>query len=263
MAPPDRSASTAVDAVTRALLRAHRERRRCSSLDPAFALRDDDEAMAVQDAVFAALAGAGAGDARAVAWKAGAAGPGAPVSACPLPAAGLHRGATRLPSAAFHQRGVEAEIAFRLASPPKQPPSDDEALPCFDAFCVAIEVVDSRWIEAMAAAERLRLADLQSHAALVLGDWLPLRPIDWTGQICRVLVNGEPVARGVGTHSCVDPGRVLGGWLRHAAARGAALQAGDVVTTGSWGRALWVGPDDHVVVDFPGIGKLRLAFEPG
>ncbi|WP_295647167.1 fumarylacetoacetate hydrolase family protein [uncultured Methylibium sp.] len=261
MAPPDRSASPAVDAVTRALLRAHRERRRCSSLDPAFALRDDVEAMAVQDAVCAALAGTD--EVRTVAWKAGASGPGAPVSACPLPVAGLHHGATRLPGTAFHQRGVEAEIAFRLARPPECPASDDEVLPCFDALCVAIEVVDSRWIEAMAATERLRLADLQSHAALVLGDWLPLRPIDWATQACRVLVNGEPAARGVGTHSCVDPGRVLGGWLRHAAARGAALQAGDVVTTGSWGRALWVGPDDHVLVDFPGLGKLRLAFEPG
>lgn len=259
MALPDRPASPAVDAVTRALLRAHRERQRCSSLDPAFALRDDDEAMAVQDAVCAALAG----DARVAAWKAGATAPGAPVSACPLPSAGLHRGAKRLPGAAFHQRGVEAEIAFRLARPPEHPPLDDEVLPCFDALCVAIEVVDSRWTEAMAAPERLRLADLQSHAALVLGDWQPLRPIDWAAQSCRVLVNGEVAARGVGTHSCVDPGRVLGGWLRHAAARGMALQPGDVVTTGSWGRALWVGPEDHVLVDFPGIGKLRLAFEHG
>lgn len=260
MAPPARPPSAAVQAVAAALLRAYRERRRCSSLGAELALHDDDEALAVQDAVCFGLARPG--EHRVMAWKAGAAGRNAPVMASPLPAAGLHRGAMPLPASAFHQRGIEAEIAFRLARPPQGEVQDEGALGRhFDALCVAIEVVDSRWIEAMAAPERLRLADLQSHAALILGDWLPLRSIDWAAQPCRTLVNGEVAARGVGNHACVDPSAVLGGWLRHAAARGAVLEAGDVVTTGSWGRALWIGPDDHAVVDFPGIGSLRVAFQ--
>lgn len=261
MANSARPVSAAVEAVSQALLRAHREHRRCSSLELASVLRDDDEALAVQDAVCAGLAGPG--ESRVVAWKAGAAGPDAPVSACPLPAGRLHRGSMRLAGTDFHQRGVEAEIAYRLVRPPQDEIAADAVLDCFDALCVAIEVVDSRWTEGLAAPERLRLADLQCHGALVLGDWQPLRPIDWAAQACRVSVDGEVAARGIGNHACVDPGRVLPGWLRQAAARGCILEPGDVVTTGSWGRALWVGPDDHVLVDFPGLGSLRLAFERG
>lgn len=248
----------AVPLVTRALLSARRSGQPCRSADPALRLASDAAAWAVQEAVCAALAGPPGS--RPAVWKAGAAARGAACSGSPLPASGVRHGPTRLCAADFRRHGIEAEIAFRLARPVRTLPHEADALGCFDAMCVAIEVVDSRWAEAMDAPERLRLADLQSHGALVLGDWRPLRAVDWATQACRIDVNGQPAARSVASHACVDPGSVLHGWLAHVLARVGTLEAGDVVTTGSWGGALWVAPGDAVAVEFPGLGVLALDF---
>jgi 2-keto-4-pentenoate hydratase len=161
----------------------------------------------------------------------------------------------------FRTRGVEAEIALRLASPvtARQASALDGAAAArlVDAMAVSIEVVDSRWLQGSAAPALLRLADLQSHAALVLGEWQAFRPVEWSAQVCRLRVGTREELRVCGTHSCGDPAWVLADWLRHATREG-DLPAGAVVTTGSWVGTVPASAGDRVEAVFDGIGEATL-----
>lgn len=165
----------------------------------------------------------------------------------------------------FAMRGIEAEIALRLAVPVDAALAArldrDSACLLVDAMTVSIEVVDSRWTQGLQAPDLLKLADLQSHGALVLGDWVPFDAAhDWSTQPCRVEISGTPAQTFVGTHSLSDPAWVLAAWLRHATQGGQVLPAGSVVTTGTWCGVLPALPGDLVVATFEGIGEARIAF---
>jgi hypothetical protein len=60
-----------------------------------------------------------------------------------------------------------------------------------DAVCVSIGLVESRWLEGLHAPGPDKLADLQSHGALVLGDWLPVAPRDGSRQRCAVHIGAR------------------------------------------------------------------------
>jgi len=125
---------------------------------------------------------------------------------------------------------------------------------------VSIELVDSRWQQGLAAPALLRLADLASHAALVLGEWQPFAPRDWSAQACRLVIGTQAAVERSGSHSCGDPAWVLADWLRHATARHGRLSAGTVVTTGTWAGAPAAEAGDRLVLDFPGIGQASAHF---
>ena len=130
----------------------------------------------------------------------------------------------------FHLRGIEAEIALRLGR------DVDAALAAtldaaaatalVDAMCVSIELVDSRWAEGLDAPPLAKLADLQSHGALVLGDWVPFAARDWAAQSCRVHIGDAAAVEFRGTHAMADPAFVLPAWLRHATRGGTMVRGG-------------------------------------
>ena len=120
-------------------------------------------------------------------------------------------------------------------------------------MCVSIEIVDSRWAEGLDAPALAKLADLQSHGALVLSDWLPFEARDWAAQRCRVSIGTQPAVERRGTHALADPLFVLPAWLRHATRNGRTVPAGTVVTTGTW-CGLHAAAGDRVLAEFPGIG---------
>jgi 2-keto-4-pentenoate hydratase len=159
----------------------------------------------------------------------------------------------------FHLRGIEIEIALRLAhdvDPSLALRLDlEQATELVDAMCVSIEIVDSRWTEGLDAPALAKLADLQSHGALVLGDWVPFAPRDWAVQTCRVVIGAQPPVERRGTHSLANPAFVLPAWLRHATRGGQNVAAGTVVTTGTWVGILQAAPGDLVSAEFAGIGS--------
>jgi 2-keto-4-pentenoate hydratase len=69
-----------------------------------------------------------------------------------------------------------------------------------------------------------------------------------------VRIGSQAVQRFRGTHAMADPCHVLPAWLRHATRHGAVLQAGTVVTTGTWCGLLPAEAGDMVEVAFDGIG---------
>ena len=246
--------TTAIEHTAALLLSA----RRGAGPQPAPTLPDATSAYAVQAAVARAL-GWFNGTPRH--WKSG--GPARDVVAthAPLPPAGVLPSPADASSRSFQLRGIEAEVALRL-----RVPVDGTRAAAFDiaqtadivdAMCVSIELIDSRWAEGLQAPPLAKLADLQSHGTLVLGEWVPYQARDWPAQRCRVLIGG--VAREfTGSHTMGDPAWVLAAWLRHATRDGAVLAAGSVVTTGTWCGILQAQAGDAVQVDFDGIGQARL-----
>jgi len=235
--------------------------RRGGPLQPAPALADADAAYAVQTRVAQDLGWFGA--APPLHWKSGGPSREAMATHAPLPPAGVWTSPADARDWPFNLRGVEAEVALRLHRPVDAALANalDLALArtLVDAMCVSIEIVDSRWAEGLQAPAWAKLADLQSHGALVLGSWVPFEPErDWSVQVCRVRLGAQPVREFRGTHSMADPAFVLAAWLRHATRAGATVPAGTVVTTGTWCGILQAQAGDEVEAEFEGIGEARI-----
>lgn len=246
---------------TELAVRALVDARRTQRTTPAVMLPDAAAAYAVQRGVARALGWFADGAQRY--WKSGGPSRDAVLTHAPLPPAGVLAAPARA-SGPFHLRGIEAEIALRLAvdvdAERAAAVSHADAPALIDAMAVSIEVVDSRWSEGLDAPPLAKLADLQSHGALVLGRWLPFAPRDWAGQRCTVNI-GDVASDHRGTHALGDPLFVLPAWLRHATRDGAVLAAGTVVTTGTWCGVQHAQPGDRVRVEFDGIGEAEVRFE--
>lgn len=246
-----------IEAVTQALLQARRSGTPADAAPLADALPDARAAYAVQQRVALALGWFGDGAPRH--WKSGGPGRDQPLTHAPLPPAGVWASPADASRWPMHSRLVESEIALRLGCEVDaglaRTLDRDSAAALVDAMAVSIELVDSRWRQGLGAPALLRLADLASHAALVLGEWQPFDGRDWAAQRCRLVIGAQPALERIGTHSCGDPAWVLADWLRHATARHGRLGAGTVVSTGTWAGAPPALPGDRVVLDFDGIGQ--------
>jgi 2-keto-4-pentenoate hydratase len=248
---------TDIDAAITVLLRARRDHTPL----PAPPLADAKAAYAVQAAVARALGWFG--DSAPRYWKSGGPSRDAVLTHAPLPPAGVWTSPADASAWPFTLRGIEAEVALRLREPVDAKRAAaldvDSARRLIDAMCVSIEIVDSRWTEGLQAPPLAKLADLQSHGALVLGAWVPFEAArDWAAQLCRVRIGVQPVHEFRGTHSMADPTFVLPAWLRHATRDGAMVAAGSVVTTGTWCGILQAQASDAVEAVFDGIGEARI-----
>jgi 2-keto-4-pentenoate hydratase len=243
----------AIDTAVQALVQA----RRTQQTTPAVTLPDAAAAYAVQGGVAAAL---GWFDGTTPChWKSGGPSREAVLTHAPLPDAGVWTSPADASAWPFHFRGIEAEIALRLSC------DVDAALAAtldiaaartlVDAMCVSIELVDSRWTEERQAPPLAKLADLQSHGALVLGAWVPFAAHNWVAQQCVLTIGDAPAQTFRGTHSMGDPAFVLPAWLRHATRDGAVLPAGTVVTTGTWCGLPLAAAGERIDVEFPTIGR--------
>jgi 2-keto-4-pentenoate hydratase len=222
----------------------------------------DAEAYAVQDAVAQAQRWFVAG--RASAWKVGAASRDATPNAAPLPPNGVRTSPATFAAGSFRTIGIEGEIAFQLraALSPDAIARDASALDAaIGELVVTIEVVEPRYADVDAAGPTLKLADQGLHGALVIGSGVPYREIDWRSLVARVRCDGTLVKETRGGHPLGDL-RFLLAWLAgHAADRGHALEAGDVVTAGTWTGLVAAAPGQTIDVEFPGIGAATARFE--
>jgi 2-keto-4-pentenoate hydratase len=245
-----------IDQAVQALVQARRTR----AVLPAPALPDATAAYAVQDGVARALGWFG--DAMPTHWKSGGPSRSATLTHAALPPEGVWASPADARAWPFHFRGIEAEVALRLGRAVDATLAatldTERAAALIDAMCVSIEIVDSRWSEARGAPALAKLADLQSHGALVLSDWVPFAPRDWATQRCTVAIGDVTPLEFQGSHALGDPAFVLPAWLRHATREGRTLPAGTVVTTGTWCGLPLARAGDRVIATFPGIGQAEV-----
>ncbi len=224
-------------------------------------INDTAHAYAIQQAVAEAM---GWPYASARHWKSGGANPDALQTHAPLPEPGVRSSPADLRDMPFQLRCIEVEIALRLGVAVDAKTADaldvNSAADLIDAMCVSIEVVDTRWSEGLQAPDLAKLADLQAHGALVLGQWVDWQARDWSAQRCEVTIGSSPVQTFQGTHSLGGPPAVLPKWLRHACALNGTVAAGTVVTTGTWCGLLHAQAGDQVQASFEGIGQASLQF---
>lgn len=191
-------------------------------------------------------------------WKTGATGVGALPTSAPLPDAGVWASPADARAWPMHQCGVEAEIAFRLGADvtaaQAQSLGQEDVHALLDGMAVSIELVDFRWQQGLHAPAWLKLADLQSHSALVLGAWVDYTPRDWAAQTCVARWGAHHVAV-QGAHPLHDPLVLMAPWLRHATTHFGTVAAGTVVTTGSWIGLPFAQRGDVVEVEFAGVGQ--------
>lgn len=248
--------TSGIERVAQALIAARREQTAVDAMPLADALREASEGYAVQDAVARAM---GWQQQFPRYWKSGGPSRETALTHAALPPEGVWESPARAGGWHFNQRVIEAEVALRLgrevSAAQAQGITAQAALECIDAITVSIEVVDFRWQQATQAPALLKLADLQSHGALVLGEWRPFAQRDWANQSCVVEIGTHPVREFRGTHSLGDPTWLLSTWLRHAARHGDSVPRGTIVTTGTWCGMLPAAAGDLVVVRFEGVGE--------
>jgi 2-keto-4-pentenoate hydratase len=246
---------SSIDAAAAALAMVRRGGEPLADLAPPPAT--DAEAYAIQHALFATMGW------RPGAWKAGVSPDGTKGAAAPIADIHVHASPARLDAALCPLRGIEGEIAFRLAR--DLPARDgayarDEVLAAVAEVVVAIEEVETRFRDMDQVGALSKLADCQSNGALVAGGGVaPVLTGDLGRARVRLTVDGKTCHEGVGGHPSVDPLAPLL-WLANNSATKAILRAGQVVTTGSMTGLVKVGPAAHVVVEIDGIGRAELRF---
>lgn len=230
---------TDIDALARALLQARATRTPLSFADSDESSRarlpvNRAEAYAVQAATWRLTQGAR----RPSAWKIGiSADSNIPVRAA-MPT--IVPSGAQLPRAAFRLVGLECEIAVRFGRPlpPRpQPYAQAEVLEALDAAFVAIEIVDSALADPAAAGPFLRLADSMLHGSFVLGERLAAWPDlarHWHQLRPHSRIDDAPVGPSAGRHPLGDPLSQLAWWANVGALNWGGVQAGDILTTGTW-----------------------------
>jgi 2-keto-4-pentenoate hydratase len=246
-----------IAAVARAILHARRDHLPCDATPLASALVSHEEAYEVQALVAASLPGEAPAFPRY--WKSGGASRDTRLTHAALPPLGVWASPAQAGDWPFTWRYIEVEIALRLGRAVTATQSatltHDTAPSLIDAMTVSIEIVDSRWQQNIDAPALLKLADLQTHGALVLGEWVPYAPRDWSQQACTIHIGDKPVEQRRGTHALIDPAWVLPAWLSHATRSGDTVPAGTVVTTGTWCGVLPAEAGDLVIARFDGVGE--------
>jgi 2-keto-4-pentenoate hydratase len=249
------------ESVVRALIQARAHQRPAAASPLEQALSTPEDAYWVQE--LAAREGGWAEDGVARHWKSGGPSRTGALTHAPLPSGGIWTSPADARGFHFNVRLIEAEVALRLAR--EVTPDAAEALApeqapeWVESMAVSIEIVDSRWAEGPKAAPALlKLADLQSHGALVLGGWQPFKSRDWSQQQCVVRVGKALPQTFRGTHSLGDPTWLLPTWLKHLTRHGATVPAGTIVTTGTWCGMLTAQVGDKVKVEFEGIGEAEV-----
>ena len=254
-----------IEAAARYLL----ERRAGAARERAFPARlappDEAAAYAIQDAVVRGLG------ARIGGWKASlqtrTAGHSAPLLDTALYDSPARLRAAQLPTRGVHAIGIEPEIAFRLCA--SLPPRADGAahgraavIEAIDAAHAVIELCVCRFEPFSEAPTLDRLADGLLGEGLVIGPPQPAwRALEIARLPLRLRVNGEVAHDARGGHGFNDPLGSLVWLANHLNARGHALSAGQIVTTGSCAGIRFVPAGTRIDVEFGGLGAATVEID--
>jgi 2-keto-4-pentenoate hydratase len=249
---PDSETLTHAETLARARL--------AGTIVPPLEVGDEAEAYRLQAAAVAALGQALAGlkiGATAAAAQAafGISGP----FWGPMPEPDVHASGASLP-ARPGRRGVECEIAFRLArdlAKRERPYTREEVEAAVGSVHLAIEVIGLRMAADGPLSGFQTIADFAGNAAFVHGpaiaDW---RTRDLATIEAACLVNGTERARG---KASVVMGSPLVA-LRWLADRGPGLKAGQWVSTGTLTGLTPIAAGDRVKGVFTGLGEVEVSF---
>ena len=244
-----------MDAADLLLAARHDPAKRLADLPDALRPTELATAYAIQHRIMGTLSAIGG-------WKVGAPGPEAPPICAPLPVAGIVASPARLPTAATHMRGIEAEVAFRIGRdlPPRATSySREEVMAAMATAHPAIETLESRYLDMDKVAMPSNVADSQGHGGFVYGagraDW---QGIDFAHETVEQAIDGASIQR---TGNPAGDMVRLVVWLANVgSAWSGGLKAGQFVTCGSWTGKTLAGANAKVRVRFPSLGEVVLDY---
>ncbi len=166
-----------------------------------------------------------------------------------------------VPRRAFCTPRVEPEVAFLLRAPLRGPGvTAAEVMAATGAVAAALEIVDSRiadWRITLADT----VADNASSGAVVLGEWVPIADApSLPGTTAALYLNEALVETGRGDAVMGDPAAAVA-WLANALAEyGTAIEAGQLVMSGSYTTAAFVQAGDRAAATVTGLGAVGVSF---
>ena len=218
-----------VEASAEALFAARRDSRQIETVPGAWIPQSLDAAYVVQDAVMRREGAIGG-------WKVLAGDDPAPICS-PIPASRFYQSGVRLDRSRLLIHLTEVEVAVRLATalPVRNAPySSDEAVAAIGSVHAALEMCASSFAPAMNAPHLLKMADLQSNAAVIVGEGVPLAAdTDFAALSAELSYDGKVVERTDTGASWAQIAAAVAYIANMASARGHGLKAGDVLITGA------------------------------
>ena len=254
------------------LVAARRGATRVNAADIVAVVASAEAAYAVQARVDATMWPEAA---QASVWKAGADARDALPTAAPIAPPLVHASGATLSAAAFSAIIVEAEVAYRFGSnlPPRASPyTSAEVADAIAAMHVAIEIVAPRIADFEIAPPIAKLADHLLNGAFVLGDGIAdWQRIDLLHQKAVLSINGKVHESVQGSHPLGNPAVLLPWFVAHLnrlptydadghAKPPRGVNAGDVVTTGSWTKVVEARAKQRIDVTFLNIGAATVTF---
>lgn len=180
----------------------------------------------------------------------------------PVMSSSLFDSPARMPRSGFLMCVIEAEVAMRFGKPVdgrKGPPSSEALVDAISELRPAIEIADSRLAGFPAVPPAAIVADLGFAGALVTGapcaDW---RRHDLSAASVRLLVNGAPVREGRGEAVLGNPLDALADYVAEAGREGRTIEAGEIVSTGTWTQPYMAQQGDRIVADFGPLGIVEV-----
>jgi 2-keto-4-pentenoate hydratase len=182
-------------------------------------------------------------------------------------------GQTTLSLQGTSQPRIEPEAVLSLRSTPPANCSLEQLFGCVDWVAPGFEIVQSHlqnWKFALPDA----VADGSLHARLIVGKQVPVRSLAGNAQdFCQLLAkaavklscNGQQTDSGQGANVLGDPLSAMLHFVHEVQACPGAptLQAGDVITTGTWTDAWPIAAGQTWVAQFDApLSALSLRFEP-
>lgn len=176
-------------------------------------------------------------------WKVGAKSPDGPITTAPLPAEGIHSSGVEMARECVWPCGLELEVAFKFGEtflPRAEPYSDADVHEALAWMGATIEVVGSRYHGWPDMNKWAMLADLQSHGALIVGEFVPYRAdFPFASPDISFCLNDtnmiSPDAKGRGLNPAGNPRRLLTWLVNHITRdQGLAVTPEMVMTTGSY-----------------------------
>jgi 2-keto-4-pentenoate hydratase len=172
--------------------------------------------------------------------------------------------------AGIRMRVAEPEFAFRFGRtlPPRAARyGQPEVLDAVASLHPALEVPDSRYAVFTRAGEAQLIADNACCGRFAFGDAAPdaWRAIDLAAHTVHATVTGAAhrvryTRDGQGRPALGDPRAALVWLVNGLSARGLAIEAGQIVSTGTCMVPLEIVPGDAVQADFGALGTLALRF---
>jgi 2-keto-4-pentenoate hydratase len=172
----------------------------------------------------------------------------------------LHQSGATIKRSDFGRLGLEFEIAVRIKSdvPAASVPLTAEAIqPHIDGVCAAIELVDDRSADYGNLDVRSLVADNSWNGGIVLSKFATSWP-DLESVLGRATKDREALGEGHGRDILGHPFNSVAWLATQLASRGATLQAGQIVMTGSVMKTIFPAEDATYRFDLAPIGSVEV-----